>query len=327
VAQLDMFDARQLKRWNLDEAALPAGSLVRFREPNAWELYRWYIVMVIALVVLQAALIGGLLVARRRQQLAEAEARRQRDDLAHVLRVTTLGELTSSLAHEVSQPIGAILLNSESAIRYLEASSAPEEDLKETLEDIMHSAEHASNVIDRLRAHFRKERSQYVSLDVKPMVEDVVRLLRRAMLTERIDIRVYFGERVGPVQGDKVQLEQVLLNVVRNACDAIGAAGDGPRIITIRTRESRMGYVVIEVSDSGIGVKEGEAPRLFEHFFSTKPQGLGMGLAISRSIIEAHGGRIWATRNPQRGLTVCIELEGATPSRARGDAEASEPAP
>jgi len=147
------------------------------------------------------------------------------------------------------------------------------------------------------------------------------------MLTERIDIRLLFGERVGPVQGDKVQLEQVLLNVVRNACDAIGASDDGLRVITIRTRESRLGYVVIEVSDSGVGVKGGEVERIFQHFFSTKPQGLGMGLAISRSIIEAHGGRIWATANPERGLTLHIELEGASESRVRPEAPVTAPAP
>jgi len=154
VAQLDMFDARQLQRWKLDEALLPAGSLVRFKEPTAWELYRWSIVTALALVVLQAMLIGGLLLARRRQHLAEVEARRQRDDLAHVLRVTTLGELTSSLAHEVSQPIGAILLNAESAIRYLEEHSLGDENLAETLDDIMRSAEHASLVIDRHARRF-----------------------------------------------------------------------------------------------------------------------------------------------------------------------------
>jgi signal transduction histidine kinase len=323
AAQFDMFDARQLRRWKLDESRVPAGSLVRFHEPTAWELYRGYIVTAAALVLLQALLIGGLLVARRRQALAEAEARRQRDDLAHVLRVTTLGELTSSLAHEVSQPIGAILLNAESAIRYLEGTSAPDEDIKETLEDIMHSAEHASLVIDRLRAHFRKERSRYVALDVKVMIENVVRLLHRAMLTERIEIRLVFGEHVGAVQGDRVQLEQVLLNIVRNACDAIGASTDGPRLITIGTRESRAGYVVVEVSDTGVGLAGEDVERIFEHFFSTKPQGLGMGLAISRSIIEAHGGRVWASANAGRGLTLHIELEGATASRERPETAAT----
>ena len=120
-AQVDLFDARQLRRWNLDEARLPPGSVVRYQDPSVWALYRWYIIAAIAVLVTQGALIGGLLLARARQRRAEAEARRQRDDLAHVLRVTTLGELTTSLAHEISQPLTAILLNAQAARRFLES--------------------------------------------------------------------------------------------------------------------------------------------------------------------------------------------------------------
>jgi two-component system sensor kinase FixL len=139
------------------------------------------------------------------------------------------------------------------------------------------------------------------------------------MLTERIEMRLSFGA-VPPVFGDAVQLEQEVLNVVRNACDAIGAGeANAPRTVTIRTREGRPGYVVIEVSDTGVGVEDGGLERIFAHFVSTKPNGLGMGLAISRSIVDAHGGLIWATANAGRGLTVHIEL-AAYVSDARGEA-------
>lgn len=309
AAQVDMFDARQLKRWNLDESLLPAGSVVRFQEPSVWELYRGYLVAVIVVLVTQAVLIGGLLVARTRQRRAEAEALRQRDDLAHVLRVTTLSELTTELAHEISQPLTSILLNAKAAIRFLAGGRpADSKDIEGALNDVVASAGHASSVLERLRMLFRKERIEKGPVDVRMLVEDVVHLLRAAMLVERIDIRLMLGEKVPPVFGDPVQLEQVLLNVVRNACDAIGASSVGPRVITILTRQSRPDQVVIEVADTGIGVKAYDLEHIFEHFVSTKANGLGMGLAISRSIISAHGGLIWASANPGGGLTVHIEL-------------------
>ncbi len=309
ASQVDLFDARQLKRWNLDEARLPPGSVLRFQEPSVWELYRGYIVTVLVVLVTQAALIGGLLVARARQRRAEAETLRHRDDLAHVLRVTTLSELTTELAHEISQPLTAILLNAKAALRFLaRGRPADNKDVEEALTDIVAGADHTVSVLQRLRTLFRKERVEKGPVDVRALVENVVRLLHAAMLIERIDIRPVFGENVPAVFGDPVQLEQVLLNVVRNACDAIGASRDGPRVITIMTRRSKPGQVVIEVSDTGVGVEVQDLEHIFEHFVSTKPDGLGMGLAISRSIINAHGGLIWAASNPDRGLTVHIEL-------------------
>ena len=325
-AQVDIFDARQLKRWNLDAARLPPGSIVRHQEPSVWELYRWYIVTALAVLVTQGALIGGLLLARARRRRAEMEARRQRDDLAHVLRITTLGELTSELAHEISQPLSAILLNAQAALRFLGSPmGASSKDVQGALTDIVASADHASGVIGRLRTLFRKERVEHEAVDLKELIEDVVNLLRAAMVIERIDIRLVFEQDLPPVFGDSVQLEQVLLNVVRNACDAIGAARDGPRVITIQTRQSRPGRVIVVVADTGAGTQGLELERMFEHFVSTKPGGLGMGLAISRSIINAHGGLIWATRNPGRGLTVHIELV-AWVSDARGGPRPPAPA-
>ena len=322
AAQVDLFDARQLKRWNLDEARLPPGSVVRYQDSSVWMLYRWYIIGALAVLLTQGALIGGLLVARTRQRRAEAEARRQRDDLAHVLRVTTLSELTTSLAHEINQPLTAILSNAQAARRLL-GSGRPSDakDFEEALSDIMESARHASLVIGRLRALFRKERVEQVAVDVKALIEDVVRLLHAAMLDGHIEIRLVSGEAVPAVSGDPVQLEQVLLNVVLNACEAIGASTTGPRVITIETRQNGPDQVIIDVADTGAGVKDAELEHIFEHFVSTKPKGLGMGLAISRSIINAHGGRMWATANSDRGLTVHIAL--ACFGETRSDAAAT----
>ncbi|HEX6405690.1 MAG TPA: ATP-binding protein [Gemmatimonadales bacterium] len=316
-AQVNLFDARELRRWNLNEARLPLGSVIRNRESSVWVQYRWYIIAAMVVLLTQSALIGGLLLLRHRQVQVEAEARRQRDDLAHVLRVATLGEMTASLVHEISQPVGAIRMNARVASALMEGTRRPEEvgNLAEALADISAAAGHASYVIDRLRTLFRRERAEYRQLDVKALIGEAVRLLRTAMLIGGIDIRLAFDEAMPAILGDPVQLEQVLLNVLLNARDAIAASSDGPRVIMVRAGQDSSRNVIVEVADTGDGVAEADLERIFEHFVSTKPKGLGMGLAISRSIIEAHGGRIWATRNSERGLTVHIKL----PSDIRRD--------
>jgi signal transduction histidine kinase len=307
-AQINLFDARQLKRWNLDQARLPPGSIIQYQRFSVWARYRWYILGAIALMVTQGALIGGLLIARARQRRAEEEARRQRDALSHVLRVTTLSEMTTSLAHEILQPISAILTNARAASGLLERDPHDLKNVAEALADIGADANRAALVIGRLRTLFSSGRVEHEAVDVKALIEDAVRLLHTAMIIERIEIRLELERRVPPVFGDPVQLEQVLLNILMNACDAIGATDNGRRVITIRTRQQPPSSAIIEVTDSGVGVKETDLEHIFGHFVSSKPKGLGMGLAISRSIIEAHGGRIWATADSDRGLTMHIEL-------------------
>ena len=319
-SQIDLFDARQLRRWGLDEKRLPPGSVIRYRDPSAWELYRWYIVSAIALLLIQSALISGLLLARTRRHQAEEETRRQREELAHVLRVSTMGELTASLAHEISQPLSAISLNAQAVQQLLGRGPAEAQEVGEALDDIVSEVRRAGQIIERVRVLFRKQHLEPVAVDINALIEDVVRLLHHTLLSRRIDMRLALGQGMSPVLGDPVQLEQVVLNVVVNACDAIAVIDDGPRVITILSSQPEPARLSIEVVDTGVGVKEADLERIFEHFVTTKPRGLGMGLAISCSIIKAHGGRMWATRNPHRGLTMHIELPSA--SRAEGEAEA-----
>jgi signal transduction histidine kinase len=310
-AQIDLFDARQLSRWGLDETRLPSHSIIRYRDPSAWQQYRWYVLGTIAVVLLQSALITGLILARVRRRQAEEDAKRQRGELAHVLRVTTMGELTATLAHDINQPLTAISMNAQAASRLMGRGPAETQEVREALTDIAADAMRAGKIIQRLRMLFRKEQVELVAVDINALIEDAKRLLQTAIMTRRIDVRLALQEGLSPVLGDLVQLEQVLLNVLVNACDAIGAAEDGPRVITIQSSQSRSSRLAVKIVDTGIGVKDGDLERIFEHFVSTKPQGLGMGLAISRSIINAHGGRIWATRNLHRGLTLHIELPAA----------------
>jgi signal transduction histidine kinase len=315
-----MFDGRQLERWGMDERRLPPDSIVRFREPSLWSVYKWHIVGVIALVVTQGAFIAALLVNRARRRRAEDEARQQREELAHVLRVTTLGELTAALAHEINQPLTAIVTNANAALRLLRAEPADMSSVAEALADIAGDGERAARVIQRLRALLRRQPAPWHAVDINDVVVDSITLVEADLVRAGILVHLVLADSRPRVMGDVVQLQQVILNLVVNACEAIASAKNGPGSITIATGEPRRGRLTIDVRDSGVGVAEPELERIFEHFVSSKPQGLGMGLAISRSIVHAHDGRIWATRNADRGLTLHVELPART---ERADAAAS----
>ncbi len=324
----DVFDSRQLRRWELDESSLPPESVVRFRTPSPWELYKWYISAGMLLFVVQSGLVVGLLLSRaqrrradraareaeERRRCAEEEAQREREELAHALRLTTLGEMTASFAHEVGQPLTAILANAQAAEQLLASGYSKPRDVADALADIATDAKRAAETIRRLRALFRKQHAERTEVDMNALVEDVLALVQSEMTSKGICVRLVRAGDIPKVAGDPVQLRQVVLNLLVNSADAIGVAADGPRDIRVRTHGID-GHVAIEVRDSGVGVSEPDLERIFEHFVTSKPQGLGMGLAISRSIVEAHQGRIWATRNDDRGLTLHVEL----PVDARGE--------
>ncbi len=246
--------------------------------------------------------------SEERQRQAEEEVQRQRDELAHALRVATLGELTVSIAHEINQPLAGIVANADAARRLLAIEPAKPRELEDALIDIADDAKRASQTIHRLRALFRKEQAARAAVDINALVDDVLALLRGDIQGKSIAVRFTRGEALPPVSGDPVQLRQVVLNLVVNATEAIALAADGTREIRIDTKQTVAGRIALAIRDSGVGVEPSELESLFEPFVSTKPQGLGMGLAISRSIVEAHDGRIWATRNDARGLTLHVEL-------------------
>ena len=320
-AYKNLFDWRQLDRWRIDERRLPADSQVDYRPASIWYLYKWYIVAGCTLFVLQSALVVGLLVSRAQRRRAEAlrldseqrrlraedEVRTQRDELAHALRVTTLGEMTASFAHELGQPLAAITMNASAAQQILSREGSRSA-MDEIVIDVLADAKRASQTLSSLRTLFRKEEASRTRVDVSAAVADVLRLLEGEMRQRRIRVQ-FVREAISPhILGDAVQLRQVLMNLLINAAEAISACGDTLREIQIESRESSAGRVEILVRDSGVGVAECDLERVFEHFVSSKPQGLGMGLAISRSIVESHGGRIWATRNESRGLTVHVDF-------------------
>jgi C4-dicarboxylate-specific signal transduction histidine kinase len=334
-AYVPMFDWRQLRRWKLDAARLPANSMVQFQTLSVWKTYKWYILVGVVVLVLQTALLIGLLVSRaqrrraeqarleseERRRRAEEDVQRQREQLAHALRLTTLGELTASISHELNQPLTAIAANAQAAQQLLQ-SDPQNPDVEEALEDLVSDSIRAAEIIRRLQALFRKKPAARAALDLNGVIEDVLHLLASDLRNRQMRVHFIRSNSLPKVMGDGIQLRQVIINLLRNAEDAIAQSGSGPREIRIVTSELDESRVGIEIRDSGSGAAEDELERIFEHFVSSKPEGLGMGLAISRSLIEAHGGRIWATRNEDRGLTLHIHLPAFTQMQQAGPARA-----
>jgi PAS domain S-box-containing protein len=246
----------------------------------------------------------------------DLEIQRQRDELAHVSRVSTLGELTASLAHEIHQPLAAIMSNAQAALRFLAQDEPDFQEVRDILQDIVADDRRANEVIQRLRLLLRRARPELASLALNELIGDVLTLLKWEVFLRGITVEVELDADLPPVVGDRVQLQQVILNLVLNAADAMAEREPGYRGLIIRTEREDEARVRVAVRDFGTGLDGQNLHRLFEPFYSTKPEGLGMGLAISRSIVEAHGGRLWAANNPDRGATFMFTI----PISPRGEA-------
>jgi two-component system, LuxR family, sensor kinase FixL len=245
-------------------------------------------------------------ISRRRQ--AEDEARRRGEELAHALRLTTLGDLAGTLAHEINQPLAAIAINARATLRLLDGGTREDGEVRAAVTDIAEDAQRASQVIRRLRAMFRKEDAERRPLAINELIEEVVKFLQGDTQRKGIQVLLALDPALPTVLGDEIQLQQVLLNLLINAGEAIASREGGRREISIATTRRGPDLLEIVVADTGPGVEESELDRIFERFVSTKRDGLGMGLSISRSIVQGHGGRLWATRNATGGLTMRTEL-------------------
>jgi two-component system sensor kinase FixL len=241
-------------------------------------------------------------------KLAQAEALRQRVELAHVARISTMGALASSLAHELNQPLSAILSNAQAASRFLTAASPDLTEVRGALEDIAQDTKRAGQVIHQMRALVRKDEPHMEPLDLNRIIPEVVRLLHSDMLIRKVQIALELDPSLCMTNGDSVQLQQVLLNLVLNAFDAMKDVPEDRRTVTVRTLQPEAGLIRVEVSDCGTGISPERFAKLFEPFLSSKREGLGLGLSISHSIIQAHKGRLWAVNNPDRGATFRFTL-------------------
>jgi signal transduction histidine kinase len=237
----------------------------------------------------------------------EHELQQKRDELAHITRVSKVGQLASTLAHEVNQPLGAILRNAEAAALLLQDSSPDLDELRAIMGDIRKDGHRAGEVIDRMRAMMNPRKTEKGPLDLNLMVKNTLALVRPSADKRQVQLLLNIEANLPSIHGDEIQLQQVLINLLINALDAVDDNPPRTRRVTIVVRP--VGSTVeVAVSDNGLGIAADKIQSIFEPFFSTKPDGLGMGLVISRSIIEAHGGQIWATNNESRGATFTFTL-------------------
>ena len=238
----------------------------------------------------------------RERKRAEEASRQAQADLARVSRVTTMGELTASLAHEVNQPIGAAVANANTCIRWL-ARDTP--NVEEARAAAMRSAKdgmRAAEIISRIRLLFKKGTSQRELVDINEVVQEMIVLLRMEATRYSVSIQRELAAELPPVLGDRVQLQQVLMNLMLNGIDAMKDV-DGTRELSIKSRQAENEQVLVTVSDTGVGLPAQQGDQIFKAFFTTKSHGTGMGLSISRSIVESHGGRLWANENSPRGAS------------------------
>ena len=242
----------------------------------------------------------------------DSELQHQREELAHVTRISTMGELAASLAHELNQPLTAILSNAQAAQRFLTAKPADLEEIKDILKDIVEDNGRASEVIRRIRVLVKKEDLAFGPLDLEGVISDVVLLVHSDAVLRNVRVSLEFSPGLPPVRGDKVQLQQVVLNLLLNAFDAMKECPADERQVLVRVDSDGNGMVEASVRDRGTGLTSDKLDKIFQPFFTTKRDGLGMGLSISRSIVEAHGGRLWAENNQDRGATFyfTVRVEG-----------------
>jgi PAS domain S-box-containing protein len=444
VPALPVYDWRALQRWGIPTERLPQGSSVLFRQPTPWEIYRAYILLGVAALIVQGALIAGLLIQARRRARAERslqqsehrlllitnslpvliayvdadqryrfanaaylkwfgldpkdvmgrrvaevvgeefyrtvyphvmrvlsgehvlyaqdttlpggsrisieaiyvpdrdeqdavrgfyamvmdvterniarqESRRLQDELLHASRISTMGELAGALAHEINQPLAAIMGNAQAARRFLSSPTPDLDEVREILQDIVAEDARAGAVIGRLRAFLKKTETKLEPVDLNAVFNEVTGFVHSDAVVRDVGISLELAPSILCVQGDRIQLQQVVLNLMLNAFDAMSEQPRGQRRIVIRTGRQD-GLVHAAVTDSGKGVSAAESESVFKPFYTTKPQGLGMGLPISRSIIARHQGRIWIESGPGGGATVRFSLPAAPDGATTGEA-------
>jgi signal transduction histidine kinase len=301
-------DERQLRRWGLSEASLPEGTLVYFRQPSLWEQHRDVAITAAAVILLQASLITAMVIQVYRRKRAERAMQTAQAELARVARHTTMGQMTASIAHEVNQPLAAIVASSNAGLRWLNNQEPNLEQARAAFTRITKQGHRAGEVIATVRAMFKKNAHARSDVDINQLVNEVLALLRGELEKGKVTVRTWLSASLPPVQADRVQLQQVILNLVVNAVEAMTAVSDRERVLKIRSEPRQPSDILLTVEDSGAGIAPEHMDKLFEAFYTTKPQGMGLGLSICHSIVESHGGRLSASRAHPHGAVFQIAL-------------------
>jgi PAS domain S-box-containing protein len=306
-----------MRNWN---ASLATGKSfeaeMRIRRVADGE-YRWLFESAVPVRDEQGTILKwyGFVVDIEDRKRAEEVLHKTQLELAHVTRLTTLGELTASIAHEVNQPLTAIVTNGEVGLRWLDREVPDLAEVRDALGDVVSNGRRASEIIQRLRALSRKTGTQKAALDINDAISEVIPLVQQEVLSHRVSLRLDLAPTLPAVLGDRVQLQQVIINLVVNGMEAMAPVTDRPRKLVVSSQLDDSGDVLVAVEDSGLGIDPENANKLFNAFFTTKPSGMGMGLSICRSIIEDHGGRLRASRNAGPGATFQFTLRSQPEAR------------
>lgn len=300
------FDWREMQRWGIPEDRLPAGSAVYFRSPTVWEQYHLHILGVVTALLVQALIILWLLYEHRRRHMAELLARSTMAELGNVNRLAAAGELSASIAHEVKQPLTTVAANAYAALNWLAPGRLNVDEARRSLNQIVSAAHRANDIVSEVRAIFNNEEQDKSQIDIKELITSVLTTVRLNLRRYSIDVQTQFEKGLPPVQGHRLQLQQVILNLVTNAIEAMQSAPE--RILRVRSEKIASGGVRITIEDTGPGIPPASLDRIFNPLFTTKASGMGMGLSICRSIVEAHGGRLRASAGPQGGAVFEVDL-------------------
>jgi signal transduction histidine kinase len=301
------YDWRELQRWGISESNLPAGSEILFREPTFWKRYQWQVALIATVILLQTALISGLLHERHRRRLAEVESRQRLAELARINRYSAAGELATSIAHELNQPLGSILTNAETAELMLKSVSPDLEEIREILADIRRDDQRASEVIRRLRSMLKRAPVEASEISLNEIISEAVGIVSALAEGRAVMLKYVPASMTLRVKGDTIQLQQVVLNLVMNAIDAVSEVQSEKREVVVATGISDEQAEIL-VGDSGPGIANDHLKDVFEPFFTTKAQGMGMGLAIARTIVDAHHGQITVENRSSGGALFRVKL-------------------
>jgi C4-dicarboxylate-specific signal transduction histidine kinase len=255
----------------------------------------------------------GTVIDLTERKRAEEALRQAQADLAHASRVTAMGELTASLAHEVNQPIAAAMTDANTCLRWLARDQPDMEEARQAASRVVKAATRAADIISRIRSQFKKGGMERERLDINDVVREILALLQSEAIRYSISARTDLAEDLPQVTADRVQLQQVMMNLIMNSIDAMKAV-EGKRELALQSQRTENEHLLVTVTDTGVGLPPQQADQIFNAFFTTKEHGTGMGLRISRSIVESHGGRLWAVPNSPRGASFCLTL----PTKRRG---------
>lgn len=314
-------DWRQVQRWAIDEKAIPADAVVYFRDPSLWQAHRTAVLIALSVFLIQMALIAALYLERRRRSSAESTTQKLNTQLAHASRLAVAGELTASIAHEINQPLGAVQTSADAADMMLQSGTAHREDIIRIVTRIRRDNLRASEVIRRLRTLLAKHEPERIPFDAGLAMSDVAVIMRPEAERRKITLIVHSASAPSFIAGDRTQIQQVLINLVLNAMDAVADLAETRRVVEL-SMERAGSNILIAVRDRGSGIPPENLPKLFESFFTTKQRGMGLGLAIARSIVESHSGRIWAENREPHGAAFNVEVPASETHTAKPQAAA-----